>query len=208
MEGRNYYASLFSDKAARNEKEKMDIAIGRAAAIGVVKALNKYKPGYLMKEDFEDAMSDAILNALLHIDDRTTGLSYADKCGLSSAIKTCTNVSRRNSVFSRIDRIDEDGEWYQDRRIAAEESDEMADFRYVQEDENTIGAMKRRILRECMALLSPEDKKIFRLRASNASSKEISDALGCSYGAAQKRVFDFKRRFDKMLHEKGYYAAA
>lgn len=204
MEGRNYYAAQFSSKNAKNEQEARTLAFCNAAAIGVAKTMKKYNPEYLSKEDFEDAMSDAILNALLHVNDSTAGLSYADKCGMSSAIKACKDVTRHNSRFSRIDRMDDDGDWYQDSRICAEESEFLADSGIARIEDAEQQALNTAIFWKSLKEMSSTDQKIASMKAESASASEIANELGCSAGTASKRVFDMKSRFDKILSANGY----
>lgn len=205
MEGRNYYAAQFSSKNAKSEQEMKTIAFCNAAAIGVAKTMNRFNPEYLSKEDFEDAMSDAILNALLHVNDSTTGLSYADKCGMSSAIKACKSVTRHNSRFSRIDRIDDDGDWYQDSQICTEESEDWADAGIAKAEEAREKELGANIVWECFKDLSAIDQLVVELKMQNTPYSEIASRVGCSEGAIQKRSSDIKKRFHASQERNGYF---
>lgn len=202
MEGRNYYAAQFSSKNAKNEQEMNAIAICNAAAIGVVKGLNKYMPSYLSKEDIEDAIIDAQINALERIDpNRIGGKSYANACGFSSAVKTCKAITRDNSRFSRLDICGEDGEWYQDSSISVKHGGYDTDAFEAERCKSE----KDRIIMESYLALSDKDRMVIEFRKNGASSTEIAAALGCSTGAALKRAHDIASRYDKLLKKNGYY---
>ena len=207
MDGRKFYAIQFSATTAKNEQEIMMIAVCNAARIGTVKGLNKYHPTCLSKEDFEDAMSDAVLNALLHVNGSTNGILYANKCGYSSALRACMGATKKATMTTTVEESwnEEDG-WRINREVLKKEleKDAMANDLEAKEEQE-IAAYRESIIKSRIMMLPKEDQIMIELRGLGLSFKEISNKMECSIGAIQKRSHDCKKRFTRLLNSCGYY---
>lgn len=205
MEERSFYAKKADITAARTDEERRLLSICNAAVIGTAKEFNRSRPGYISREDFEDAMSNAILNALTHIKDDGAGISYAGKCGLTSAIKMCEKKSRYNDKFSRMDILNSDGDWCQNSNAYNVSSEDYADYRITSQEENNSRRMKDAIIRKCYEELSASDRKLADMKNQGVPYEIIADNFNCSVGTIHKRSFDMKNRFDRLLKKNGYY---
>ena len=207
MEGRKFYATQFSATTAKNEQEERMIAVCNAARIGTAKGMNKYHPPRLNKEDFEDAMSDAVLNALLHVKDCTSGISYANKCGYSSALKACMVAAKKATMTTRVEENwNEEEGWRVNHEVFKKELEENAmknDFEA--KEEQSIAAFRESLIKSRIMMLPKEDQIMIELRGLGLPLKEISKKMGCSIGSIQKRSHDCKKRFTKLLDSCGYY---
>ena len=207
MEGRNFYATQFSATTAKNEQEERMIAVCNAARIGTAKGLNKYHPLRLKKEDFEDAMSDAVLNALLHVNDCTGGISYANKCGYSSALKACMVAAKKTAMTTRVEENwNEEEGWRVNQEVFKKELEENAMKNDLEaKEEQSIAAFRESLIKSRIMMLPKEDQIMIELRGLGLPFKEISKKMGCSIGSIQKRSHDCKKRFTKLLDSCGYY---
>lgn len=206
MEGLKFYAVSAPVSSGRNEEEKRKIMICNAAAIGVAKCLNKYNPGYLSVQDFEDAVLDAQISALTHINQSaSTGLAYADACGRSSAIKKCRSITRQNNIFSPLEYGNSEGDWSIHSSAEKSLDESYADSRISLKEEQVLQTLRDALIRTCFERLSKTDRTVIILKEKKTPYKEIAKSVGCSTGAIQKRVSDIARRFDKMLSQSGYY---
>lgn len=207
MEGRKYYATQLSAKTAKNEQERMMIAVCNAARIGTAIGMNKYHPTCLNKEDFEDAMSDAVLNALLHVNNSTTGLAYANKCGYTSALKACVATAKKATLTTAIEESwnEEDG-WKDNREVLKKANEENAmAIELEAKEEESIASYRESMIKSLVMMLPGEDQIMIELRSLGLSFGEISNKMGCSLGTIQKRSHDCKKRFTKLLDSCGYY---
>jgi DNA-directed RNA polymerase specialized sigma24 family protein len=207
MEGRKFYATPFGTSTAKSEQERRMIAVCNAARIGTAKGMNKYHPTRLSKEDFEDAMSDAVLNSLLHVNDSTTGISYANKCGYSSALKACIDATKKAAMTTRVEESwnEEDG-WNVSREVFKKELEENTmKIDLEAEEEQSIAAFRESLIKTQIMMLPKEDQIMIELRGLGLPFKEISNKMGCSIGSIQKRSYDCKKRFTKLLDSCGYY---
>ena len=202
-----FYAITIPVSSGMNETEKKNVMICNAAAIGVAKCLNKYGPDYLTMQDFEDAVLEAQISALSHINQSTsTGLAYADACGRSSAIKKCRSITRQNSIFSPLEYCNSEGDWSINSSAEKCPDESYADSRLSYQEEQALQTLRDALIRICFERLSDTDRTVIILKEKKTPYKEIAKSVGCSTGAIQKRVSDIARRFDKMLSQSGYYS--
>lgn len=207
MEGMKFYAELAPVSSGRNEEERIIIKICNAAAVGVAKCLNIYCPAYLSWQDFEDAVADAQMTALAHINqEKGSGLAYADACGRSSAIKKCKSIKQQNGLFSPLDFLDFEGDWIYNTRAVNCPDENSADTCISDREDMAIQEAKNAIVRFCLEQLSDADRQVISLKEKKTPYKDIAKTLGCSTGAIQKRVYDITKRFDKALSQSGYYS--
>ena len=201
-----FYAVPIPVSSGMSETEKRNVMICNAAAIGVAKCLNRYNPDYLTMQDFEDAVLEAQISALTHINQATsTGLAYADACGRSSAIKKCRSITRQNSIFSPLEYYNSDGDWSVNSSAAKSLDEFCADSRLSYQEEQVLQTLRDALIRTCFERLSDTDRTVIILKEKKTPYKEIAKSVGCSTGAIQKRVSDIAKRFDKMLSQSGYY---
>lgn len=206
MEGTKFYAATVPVSSGMNENEKRTIMICNAASIGVAKCLNRYNPDYLTMQDFEDAVLEAQISALTHINQSaSTGLAYADACGRSSAIKKCKSITKQNSIFTPLEYCNGDGDWSINSTAQKCLDESCADSRLTNKEEQVQKAIKDAIIRTCFERLSDTDRMVVILKEKKTPYKEIAKSVGCSTGAIQKRVSDIAKRFNKMLSQSGYY---
>lgn len=206
MEGMKFYAVLAPISSAANENERKTIMICNAAAVSVAKCLNKYNPGFLTWQDFEDAVLDAQVAALTHIDCTANGsLSYAEACGRSSAIRKCKSVTRKNNLFSPLEYCGEDGEWSTNSKAASSLDEASADSSISFREEAELKVLKETLVRLCFNQLSTTDREIIILKEKKTPYKDIAESFGCNAGTIQKRVYDIAKRFDRILSQNGYY---
>lgn len=205
MENRKFYAHVASTDACNNETEKMMVRVSNAARISTAKNMNRYGSWYSTQEDFEDAASDASLSALTHVNLDGAAISYANACGLSSAVKASQRAEKFHTTTSRMDRMDEDGEWMAEGTSMRFASDSFADSDLFSGEESEDARIRWQILLDCIGELSETDQAMVMMMRSNCAYKEIASKLGCSEGAIQKRAYDIRKRMRKGMRSRGYY---
>ena len=207
MEGKKFFAELIPVSSARNEEEKMQIRIFNAAAIGAVKQFNKMPTMGISEDDLYDTYMDAYVNTVTHVSSDSGALAYANCCGMTGAIKTRKDLFQKTNTISRVDRLNEDGEWEYSILSQVLASENRADAKILLKETDAERERKNSIIRECYLALSEEDRFIADHKVKKTPYKQIAAEMEKSEGAIQKRSHDLSVRFKRLLNENGYFQA-
>ena len=198
------YVAPIDTMGAKNEEERQMAKIYNAARISAAKTAGQYDMG-ISREDIEDAGSDAALVALEKTTHKRGSVTYASRCGYTSAIKASERIGKESKNVVSLDWLcgwngNAGSEDFEGREFSFT-SDEWADAALLEEEELAEEEVKKERIWNSFYKLPENDKIFYRLVMEGKSDKQIAKIMGCTVDAIYKRRIDAKRRFKKFYDE-------
>ena len=133
------------------------------------------------REDAEDAVQDALLNAFVHIGDfdgRSSLPTWLTRIAINSALM----ILRKNRAAPEITLESTEDFTRDDQRNEIRDRARNPESRYAQSE-------AQRIVRKAVQRLRPTQRAVVQIQLQGRSMREAAEAIGISLAAAKGRLF-------------------